>query len=259
MSLDFAALRAKLNSFKGINDRQSALWRPTEGKTTIRIIPWKEDSSMPFIELHFHYLGSKTVLSPVSYGDRDPIAEFADKLRADGTKESYAQARQFLPKLRTYVPVIVRGEEEKGVRFWSFGKTVYEELLGIIEDPDYGDITDPKTGRDIVVEYVPKEKSDTNFAKTSVRAKPSVTPASTDNDLVKTWLTEQPDIKEIYKAPSYAELSALLEQYIDQDVVPVGVKVEVSDVVPSATTEKVVQEETVQKKVAQQFDELFNN
>ena len=162
MTLDFKALRAKLNSFKGVNDRQAALWRPVEGKQTVRIVPWKEDASMPFIELHFHYLGSKTYISPISNGERDPIAEFADKLRADGTKESYNQSRQFLPKLRTYVPVIVRGEEEKGVRFWSFGKTVYEELLGIIEDPDYGDITDVTEGRDIVVDYTPKDKSDTD-------------------------------------------------------------------------------------------------
>ena len=33
------------------------------------------------------------------------------------------------PKLRTFVPVVVRGEEGEGVRFWGFGKTVYQEIL----------------------------------------------------------------------------------------------------------------------------------
>ena len=56
------------------------------------------------------------------------------------------------PKLRTFVPVIVRGEEGEGVRFWGFGKTVYQEILGYIADPDYGDITDPTSGRDLTIE-----------------------------------------------------------------------------------------------------------
>jgi len=259
MTLDFAALRAKLNSFKGINDRQAAIWKPTEGKTTIRILPWKENASLPFAELYFHYLGTKTYLSPITYGGRDPIAEFADKLRSENTKEAFSQSRQFMPKLRTYVPVVVRGEEDKGVRFWSFGKTVYTDLLGIIDDPDYGDITDVKTGRDIVVEYIPKEKSDTNFAKTNVRAKPSVSPAHSDPKVVETWLKEQPDLKEIYKTPSYAELEEVLARYIDADVVPAGVKVTVDDVVPSATVEKMdADHPPTTKNAIEQFDELFN-
>jgi hypothetical protein len=259
MSLDLTALRAKLNSFKGINDRQAAIWKPTEGKTTIRIVPWKENSSNPFAELYFHYMGPKTYLSPISYGDRDPIAEFADKLRSENTKEAFAQSRQFMPKLRTYVPVIVRGEEEKGVRFWSFGKTVYEELLSIIDDPDYGDIVDPNTGRDIVVEYIPKEKSDTNFAKTNIRAKPSTSPASPDAKTIELWLKNQPDLKEIYKAPSYAELEDVLAKYIDQDVVPAGVEVKVTDVVPSATVEtKSAAEPNTSQEVIKAFDELFS-
>lgn len=39
-------------------------------------------------------------------------------------------------------PIVVRGEEEKGVRLWEFGKEIYMQLLGIAEDEDYGDYTD---------------------------------------------------------------------------------------------------------------------
>ena len=52
--------------------------------------------------------------------------------------------------------MIVRGEENEGVKYWGFGKTVYQELLSII-DPDYGDISDPVSGRDVVVEFKTKE------------------------------------------------------------------------------------------------------
>lgn len=182
MSLNIAALKAKLNQFTKQGDRSEALWKPTEGKTVIRIVPWKENRENPFIELFFHYLGNKTYLSPTSNGNRDPIAEFADEVAAGGSKDDWAQSRAFRPKLRTYIPIVVRGEEDKGVRFYSFGKTVYQELLSIISDPDYGDITDIQSGRDVVVEYIPQEKSDTNFAKTMVRPKPNQTPLTESAD-----------------------------------------------------------------------------
>jgi len=259
MPLDFAALRAKLNNFKGINDRQKALWKPPEGKSIIRIVPWKENTSLPFIELYFHYLGNRTLLSPISFNGKDPIDEFAETLSEPHTKEAFLLARPFRPKLRTYIPVIVRGEEDKGVRFYSFGKTVYEDLGAIMDDEDYGDITDPETGRDVVIEYIPKEKSDTTYPKTTVRAKPNATPLSTNPEQVKQWLTEQPDIREIYKAPSYEELTVVLQRYIDSDVTPEGPKVDPEDVVPSPTAEKAKVGSDPVKAVIAEFDSLFGD
>ena len=48
---------------------------------------------------------------------------------------------------------MVRGQEDQGIRIWSYGKMAYENLLGLVLDPDYGDITDPQTGTDIVLNY----------------------------------------------------------------------------------------------------------
>ena len=67
--------------------------------------------------------------------------------------------------MRTFAPGVVRGEESQGVKFWGFGKTVYQELLSIIADPDYGDITDPVNGRDVVVEFITAEESGASFQK----------------------------------------------------------------------------------------------
>lgn len=217
MALDIAALRAKLNSFQGQGERSNAFWKPQEGKTVIRIVPLADRPENPFSELYFHYLGNKTHLSPITYGNRDPIAEFADNLRGDGSRESYQESRAFMPKLRTFVPVVVRGEEDEGVRFWSFGKTVYQELLQIIADPDYGDITNIENGRDITVTHIPQEKSDTNFAKTSVMPKPNQTVLSDDSRLVEQWTTNQPDLRSLFKEPSYEELSVFLKRYLDPD------------------------------------------
>lgn len=263
MTLNIAALKAKLNQFTKQNNSSEALWKPTEGKHVIRIVPWKDNRENPFIELHFHYLGNKTHLSPTSFGNRDPIMEFAEALASGGTKDDWAQSRPFRPKLRTFVPIVVRGEESKGVRFMSFGKTVYTELLSIISDPDYGDITDVNNGRDIVVEYIPQEKSDTSFAKTMVRPKPNQTPLSTDSDMVQRFLTEQPDIRSIFKEPSYEELKVALERYLDPSAVsPVGLPAASTEDTPakptSPTAAKSVEKTSSVKDMIDEFDEVFN-
>jgi hypothetical protein len=89
MSLNIAAIKAKLNQFNKQGDRGNALWKPTEGKTVIRIVPWKENKENPFIEMLFHYLGNKTHLSPLTNGNRDPIDEFADEVTLSDTNGKY--------------------------------------------------------------------------------------------------------------------------------------------------------------------------
>ena len=76
--------------------------------------------------------------------------------------------------------MVVRGEENKVLKFWGFGKTVYQELLSII-DPDYGDISDPINGRDVGVEFLTQKRSKPSFPKTNIRVKPNQTPITEDN------------------------------------------------------------------------------
>lgn len=208
------ALSAKLARFKG-QGGTSAFWRPKEGRQHVRIVPWSERPENPFIEMYFHYLGGRTNLSPKSHGKPDPMIEFADELlREDNSKDTWETARKFYPKLRTYVPVVVRGEEDQGVRYWSFGKTVFQDILSYIADPDYGDITDPLTGRDLTVEYIPQEKSDTNFAKTTVKVRPKVTPAVEDDEQMDAILNNQPNFRALFTEPTYEELYQFLQRQL---------------------------------------------
>ena len=153
--MDINSIRKRLNQLQTTNNRTSNLWKPQPGKQVIRVLPYKHNKDNPFIELFFHFgLNNKTYLSPITFGRPDPIEEFAQKLKTSGNREEYQMARKLESKMRTFAPVIVRGEETQGVRFWGFGKTVYQELLSVIADPDYGDITDPVSGRDVSVEFI---------------------------------------------------------------------------------------------------------
>ena len=173
--MDISQIKNRLNQLQNQTSTKDNFWKPEPGKTQIRIVPYKHNKDNPFLELYFHYnLGkNKTYLSPVSFGKPDPVNEFADKLKSTGDKDEWIQGKRLEPKMRTFAPVIVRGRESEGVKFWGFGKTVYQELLSVIADPDYGDITDPVNGRDVEVEFISAEETGASFPKTNIRVKPN--------------------------------------------------------------------------------------
>lgn len=213
--MDLAKIREKLETLnKQSGGGTKLIWKPQEGKQVIRIVPYIHNRDWPFQELLFYYdLAKRTIISPQCFGQPDPIQEHADQLKSTGEKEDWMMARKIEPKMRTYVPILVRGKEEEGVKFWGFGKTVYEELLKTIDDPDYGDITDLKNGRDITVEY---EKPKEGFPKTSFRVKPNTTPATNDPEVAKA-LKDMPSVEEIWPVPSYQELESLFEKFLNNE------------------------------------------
>ena len=213
--MDINAVRKRLAQLQTTNTRTTNLWKPQPGKTQIRIVPYKLQKDTPFIELFFHYdLGGKSYLSPTSFGRPDPIEEFADKLKSSGNREDWRLGKKLEAKLRTFAPVVVRGEEAQGVKFWGFGKTVYQELLGFISDPDYGDISDPTNGRDVVVEFHTAEETGKSFPSTSIRVKPNQTPITEDASVLDSIQESQKEITEIYQERSYDELTQALNDYL---------------------------------------------
>ena len=216
MALDINAIRGRLNKLQNTQRKSDSLWKPTPGKHQVRIVPYQFEEDNPFIELYFHYnINNKTYLSPQSFGRPDPIVEFADKLKRMGDKEDWKAAKAMEPKLRTFVPVVVRGEEGEGVRFWGFGKTVYQEILGYIADPDYGDITDPTGGRDLTIEYKSAEEAGTSYPTTTIRVKPSETAVSEDATRATSFLENQTEITDLYSELSYDELKSVLEGWLN--------------------------------------------
>ena len=251
--MDLNAIKKRLNQLQTTNNRTSSLWKPQPGKTQIRIVPYAFNKDNPFIELFFHYnLNNRSYLSPISFGRPDPIEEFAQKLKGSGSKEDYQLSRKLEAKMRTFAPVVVRGEESQGVKFWGFGKTVYQELLSIIADPDYGDITDPVTGRDVVVEFITAEESGASFPKTNIRVKPNQTPISDEPEVLERVKTQQ-DIKEIYQELSYEDLTEVLNEWLNPN----------EEESKEEETESVSASEISSAKsvsnTGDAFDELFNS
>ena len=215
--MDISQIKSRLTQLQNQTSTKDNFWKPEPGKTQIRIVPYKHNKDNPFIELYFHYgLGkNKTYLSPVSFGRPDPVNEFADKLKSTGDKDEWIQGKRLEPKMRTFAPVIVRGKESEGVKFWGFGKTVYQELLSIIADPDYGDITDAINGRDVSVERITPAEAGNQYGKTTIRVKPNQTPITEDKDLLQNLFDNQSNLTELYTEPSYDDLKEALDNFFN--------------------------------------------
>ena len=276
MAIDLDKIKAKLTNLSQSNNRKNYQWKPQPGKQQVRIVPYMHQPDNPFIELFFHYgINNRTYLSPKSFGRPDPIVEFAEKLTRSGDKDDYRMGRSLMPKMRTFVPVIVRGEEAEGVRFWGFGKEVYQELLGVIADPDYGDITDPTNGRDITIEFLSAEEAGRSFPKTNIRVKPNTSPVSDNKNIADGVANNQAEITEIYQELSYDDLKEALEKWVsgesEEDVPPAesvtsdAVVVEETQTevkqpkVVSATSEQNKPNATSTEDVEAAFEELFKS
>jgi len=261
--LNLDAIKAKLNQLNRTDDKKQNLWKPEAGKSRIRIVPYIHRKDNPFLELYFHYdIGKKSMLSPISFGNADPIVEFADKLKKTGDKDEWLMGRKIEPKMRTYVPIIVRGKESEGVKFWGFGKTIYTELLSIISDADYGDITDLMNGRDIDVEFVPAEGA--NYPKTSIRVKPNTQPATEDKDIAQK-IMNQPQITDLFPEPTYEELEAALKEWMNPESADSDVDEDEDDAPVAAAPAKTAKAATPSpaaskvEDVSAAFNDLFNS
>lgn len=219
MDLDF--IKNKLDTLQGKNKQSARFWKPPEGESKIRIVPYKFNKSHPFIELKFYYYRqgnskTKTLLSPSVNGNPDPVLEFCEKLRETGTKENWILSKTYEPKLRTYVPILVRGKESEGVKFWGFGKQVYEAILEKMSNPDIGDITDLENGNDLIIKFTKTPSSGKKFPETKVDVRIKKTPAvdPTDQSLLGK-IENQVDIMTLFTEPSYDELKREFNNHLD--------------------------------------------
>ena len=267
--MDLNALKQKLDTLQSKpqggqkTDYSLIYWKPTIGKQQIRIVPSAYDASNPFAELKFYYgITNKVMISPTNFGEKDPISLFAGKLReGEYNKENYVLAKKLDAKNRIFVPVVVRGEEDKGVRLWQFGKLVYEELLALAVDDEIGDYTDIVGGRDLTVETVGPEATGTPYNKSSVRVRLKTSPLSEDAALVEKWTNEQPNPKgDLFKRYSFDEMKTALEKWLspEDDDSEEAVTSPVTNSGPTTTNFSLDTTQAKKSKV-DQFDSLFDD
>ena len=214
MGIDMKKMREKYNSLKNKGGgKKDLFWKPQDGDQTIRILPPSDGD--PFKEFWFYYnLDKAPVLCPKrNFGEDSPVLDFASALYKEGTPDSIEMAKKLFPKQRFFSPVIVRGEESQGVRIWGYSKTVYEQLLQLVLNPDYGDVTDVDEGTDLVLNY--GKKAGALFPSTKLTPKRKASPVCKEGDSdCQALLEEIPDFDGLFERRTSAQVQELLDKFM---------------------------------------------
>lgn len=198
-------------------------WKPSEGENLIRLVPYVHDPEYGFVDMYFHYrVAERTLTSPLAYGDSDPMDEFAHRLKNLGGKENMKLYNALKAKERYYAPIVVRGQENKGVVFYAFGKSVLRTFLQYLTTPDWGDVRHPVEGRDLIVKYNKKPANGQSYPETTILFKPNTSPISTDSSIMEA-IKNVPDLKnDIFgkRVPSYGDLMEYTYAYLRKTMTP---------------------------------------
>lgn len=264
---------SEMNTPKGgsqkANEKALSFWKPTIGKALVRFVPSNRNPENPFTELYFHYgIGKRTIISPTNFGEKDPIIEFSKELRKTKEPENWKLAKKLEPKMRVFAPVIVRGEEEKGVRLWEFGKEIYQALLSLAADEDVGDFTDIMEGRDMKVETVGPDTTGTAYNKSTILPAMKTTQLSSNNTEVEKWLETQPDPASFSKKYTFEEIKQFLVEFLnpeEETTTPqsagddfLALPKTQAESAPAPTANKAFALKPKETIVDEEFDDLFN-
>lgn len=187
-----------------------------KGKNVRRVLPPKGDSDMFFAEGFVHYGfgedGKKMVTCLQTFDKKCPVCEYLESIKGSKNKEDkefYNNAKQ---QKKIYINVLNRDndEEEETPKVLPIGRMILKQLIDIICDPDYGDITDFNDGRDITI-----TKSGSGMqTEYSVLAKPKTSEAS--EQYSEEELDELlPNLEDLFVEKSPEELEAMIagEEY----------------------------------------------
>ena len=132
-----------------------------------------------------------------NFGEDDPLNDFVRQLFKDGSEESVKMAKNLSARQRFFSPVVVRGEEDKGVRLWGFGKLAYKELLNLVLNPEYGDITDVTEGTALVINY--GKPAGAQFPQTTITPRRRSSPLAETDDQISQHLDSIPSYDDVFE------------------------------------------------------------
>lgn len=216
MGLDIEALRKKMEELNERKNRSGnggggriKYWKPKQGRNVIRILPGKNGNDF-YAEARVRYNvgpNKKRVVVPLDPDEACPIKDFVDALYKSGDKDDEKLAKKMRATNRYLFNVIDRsveeGQEGYGeVMVYECGPSVFTDILSIICDPDYGDITDPENGWDIIITKTGKDL-ETEY---KVNARPKQSPIG-----IEGWEEKLYDLQKLATPVPYEKRAKLLE------------------------------------------------
>lgn len=183
MAYNLDAIKNQINKFQngGKTPKKKStgpklpFFKPELGDNHIRFVPFKTPDGQPFYQVA--YYSSELLVgdgwrqvAPYQYGEEDPIFDLLSELsQKRQPTEVFKLMNQLRGRESFYAPVLVRGQEDKGVQVWEMNSKRVKEVYAILAHPDYmdEDLFHPETGRDFVLKV---EETDREFKGHAVKA-----------------------------------------------------------------------------------------
>jgi hypothetical protein len=196
-------------------DKKYADQEIKDGDTIIRILPNQDPNKNFFVKSAFHRIMGDYYNCPkeTKKGEKCPICEYVNKLYKSTNITDLEIAKEFKKTRRYYYNVVIRGNEDKGVRILTSGIKLFERVIGACANPEVGDITDINEGYDFRVNKRMKDGY-WNYDLSDASRKPSILTA--DQAKAKEWLVACYDLEKEIKLLSYDELKKVLSDAIQQ-------------------------------------------
>lgn len=185
-------------------------WKPNDGDNQIRFIPYADASNQPFHQVGWYTNkllvgeGGWRQVAPAQFGEEDPIFEFLGELsKTRQPTEVFKLMGALRAKDSYYAPVLVRGEEEKGVQVWELNSQKVKDIYAILAHQDYldEDLFDPKTGRDFGVMVSDTEKLFAGHVvkEYKIAERKKSTPLAATAAAIKELLASVPDFEAYFR------------------------------------------------------------
>ncbi len=210
-------IASQLSNEKKGSDGPSKFFRPEQNKAyTVRIMPDKDGAPMKMFAQHYG-LGRTFVCPKATYNKKCPVCDHIISSWKSSTVEVQNKFKEISSKKRWYSIVYVRELNE--VLIWSYSPTVAKQILALLEDPEYGDISDVSKGCDIEVKITKDPKR--SFADTTIKPKRNVSPLvgteknpkALDEESAEALLSRMPVIRDEMNILSVAEIDELFMAY----------------------------------------------
>jgi len=133
---------------------------PKPGQNRVRFLPPKEPTDVYYREVYVHWnvgpAKQMVLCLAKSRGQRCFICEQIAALRAvnDPARAPHSQAlaEDMQANYRAYYNIIDLGGDVSKPLVFSSGSTIFKGVMAFVVDPDWGDVTNPQTGFDMVIE-----------------------------------------------------------------------------------------------------------
>ena len=187
------ALRDKLKK-QDLGGGGAGFYSPKVGKNTIRILPEVGDMDFFFQPVGRHFFPDKrAVYCPSFTTEKDldcPVCEIVRELHNIGDKQSKKLASSLGVRRSWWMNVIDRNNEDAGPLMYTPGVMVFNSIISLINDPDYGDVTDIDEGSDIIIDR------DGTGIETSyeVHGRRKESALTDDDEMLEEWLDKAKDL-----------------------------------------------------------------